>query len=538
MTANRQPIDPPDLSGYSFLGRLGAGGFAEVFLYEREFPRQEVAIKVLDRVVGSDAGHERFIAEANAMASVSSHPYIVTIFHADIAGSGHPYLVMEYYPGANYSVRAKSTRFSVAEVLRLGVQVSSAVETAHRSGILHRDIKPANILTSAYGRPGLTDFGISASRDSTASEAEGLSIPWSPPEALGGDGQSDERSDLYSLAATLYTVLEGRSPFERPGERNRSIDLIDRIEREPLPPFDRLDVPDSFYRLLAQAMAKDPATRPFSAAEFARALQTIEAEQRFDITPLELSDGGTAPVEAQAIDADAGSTRVKSPTVVQGQSRFTSTNDTVVRGELPARPVASAPAAPIRGVPFAIPEPDRLAPPSVASQSAAPKRPSSASYTPDPITPAVRAPGAEAVADPSWTRAVRRRRITIATAVALVLILLGVGALALTGSSGPPAPSITSWTLQNGAKTGTLVLDVSGVQSGDEYQITVGQSHGTTTWSAATSAAGGPCVQTGNVLTCKGIPIPPGQQDVNVVLVRNGVSSPTTTQAPSGGAGQ
>ncbi len=235
MSPTRTPIDPPHLDGYSFKKKLGSGGFADVFLYERSFPRQDVAIKVLDRQMPGTEGRDRFADEANAMASLSTHPFIVTIFHADVSPEAHPYLVMEYYPGANFAVRSRSERLSVAEVLRLGVQVASAVETAHRAGILHRDIKPANILTSAYGRPGLTDFGIAGSLEQGASTAEGLSIPWSPPEALDGLAATDGRSDIYSLAATLYSILDGRSPFERSDRSTSSIELIERIEQEPLP---------------------------------------------------------------------------------------------------------------------------------------------------------------------------------------------------------------------------------------------------------------------------------------------------------------
>ena len=235
MSPTRTPIDPPHLDGYSFKKKLGSGGFADVFLYERSFPRQDVAIKVLDRQMPGTEGRDRFADEANAMASLSTHPFIVTIFHADVSPEAHPYLVMEYYPGANFAVRSRSERLSVAQVLRLGVQVASAVETAHRAGILHRDIKPANILTSAYGRPGLTDFGIAGSLEQGTSTAEGLSIPWSPPEALDGLAATDGRSDIYSLAATLYSILDGRSPFER-SDRSTSQHRADRADRAGTPP--------------------------------------------------------------------------------------------------------------------------------------------------------------------------------------------------------------------------------------------------------------------------------------------------------------
>ena len=117
------------------------------------------------------------------MAMLSTHPAIVTIYQAGVARDGRPYLVMEYCPKPNLQVRYRREPFSVAESLRVGIQVAAAVETAHRAGVLHRDIKPANILVTEYNRPALTDFGI-ASTTSAAAESEGLSIPWSPPESL------------------------------------------------------------------------------------------------------------------------------------------------------------------------------------------------------------------------------------------------------------------------------------------------------------------------------------------------------------------
>lgn len=470
MSSPRRPIDPPQLAGYIYKSKLGAGGFADVFLYEREFPRQEVAIKVLDRLVGKDEGRNRFAAEANAMASLSTHPYIVTIFHADVSPQNHPYLVMEYYPGANYSVRSKSERFSVAQVLRLGVQVASAVETAHRAGILHRDIKPANILTSAYGRPGLTDFGIASSLEGGGEDTDGLSIPWSPPEALESGSPPDERSDIYSLAATLYTLLAGHSPFEQPGESNRSIDLIDHIERTSLPRFARTDVPSSLYRLLAQAMAKQPRSRPPSAAEFARSLQAIEVEQRYDLTPLEVEANVATPTETQAIDADAGSTRLKGPTVVESQARFSAPTDTVARSAVQRASETSRSAAPIRGVPFAVPK--VATPPPVAAtsvelgRSEPAKKAAAASYHQEqPVTrrPEYRGP----TYTPLLKRITRATWIGIAvtlliiTGVALVLVLAGSSAkhpLPKRSSAAPQMVTPISMTNVAGEFAGNVIV--------------------------------------------------------------------------------
>ena len=163
MSGPQRGTSPPQLDNFDFRSLLGSGGYADVYLYEQQRPRREVAVKVLLAEGLTEAGRRQFAAEADLMAALSAHPAIVTIYGADISADGRPYLVMEYYPGSNLRARSRTERMPVAEVLRIGVQVCSAVETAHRAGIVHRDIKPANILTSRYNKPGLTDFGISAS---------------------------------------------------------------------------------------------------------------------------------------------------------------------------------------------------------------------------------------------------------------------------------------------------------------------------------------------------------------------------------------
>jgi len=280
-------------------------------------PNRRVAVKVLDvDALPPGTAQSDFTAEANLMASVSAHPYIVQVFHADIAPDGRPYLVMEYYSGPNYYDRARSEQMSIAESLRVGVQLASAVEAAHRGGILHRDIKPANVLTSEYRRPGLTDFGIAAVQGPDTETAEGVSIPWSPPEALG-EMAADRRSDIYSLAATVYTLVAGRSPFEIPGGDNRHLALMGRIERNPLPSIGRPDAPTSLERVLANAMAKDPAHRSQTAADFGRQLQAVESEMHLAVTELELAD--EQRTARARVDDDDDSTRVKGVTEVRAQ---------------------------------------------------------------------------------------------------------------------------------------------------------------------------------------------------------------------------
>lgn len=309
-------LGPPELPGYAYVRPLGSGGFSDVYLYRQEMPRREVAVKVLLQHSVDAADRGRFYDEANLTASLASHPSIVTIHHADVAADGRPYLVMEYYPSENLRVRSLRERLRVETVVSYGIQIACAVETAHRAGILHRDIKPANILVNQYDIPGLADFGIAATIVEAAAEADedsGLSIPWSPPEVLRSARASNELSDVWSLGATLYTLLVGRSPFEVPGGRNTSSDLMRRIETEPPQPLGRPDVPASLERLILQTLAKSPAARPASALALAQALQGVEGEMGLPVTPLVVvQQYRSLPREVPDAD-DTAATRLRAP---------------------------------------------------------------------------------------------------------------------------------------------------------------------------------------------------------------------------------
>jgi len=297
VTSRREASQPPVIPGYTYVRLLGMGGFADVFLYRQQMPRRQVAVKVLLAASLDDAARARFRAEADIMASLSHHPSIVTVYQADVASDGRPYLVMEYCSRPGLAQRYRAERMSLAEVLRIGIRLASAVETAHRAGVLHRDIKPANVLVTDFGWPALTDFGIAATAGFGAGQMVGMSIPWSPPEMLADEPGGDVRSDVYSLAATIFSLLARRSPFEVADGSNSAADLISRIERGALGTTGRGDVPESLQHVLARAMARDPAQRYHSAIALARALQQVEAELMLPLTPLDLPD--EAPVPAQ-----------------------------------------------------------------------------------------------------------------------------------------------------------------------------------------------------------------------------------------------
>src|SRR5690554_4936327 len=261
--ARRVTAQPPVLPGYNYVRPLGSGGFADVYLYEQDMPRRVVAVKVLvDDAINPDV-LRTFNAETDTLARLSAHPSIVTIHHASISADGRPYFVMEYCPD-NMSARYKKEPLAVAEVLDAGVRVAAALETAHRSDVLHRDIKPSNILLTSMGSPALADFGIAAAiaeAEATPNVFEG-SIPWSSPEVHQGDVAGSVAAEVWSLGATLYTLLAGRAPFELPsGERIPREQHKRRIVGSKYVPTGRDDLGDRLAAALAQSLAKKPADR-------------------------------------------------------------------------------------------------------------------------------------------------------------------------------------------------------------------------------------------------------------------------------------
>jgi len=236
---------PPVISGFTYLERLGAGGYSTVYLFEQHMPRREVAVKVMNADV-EDKTASRFESEANLMARVSSHPAILSIYGAGVSADGHPFLVMEYCPPPQLGAILRQGPLNVAETLSTAIQIAGAVETAHRAGIVHRDIKPANILFTTYRRPVLSDFGISAmSGPEGTEELRGMSVPWAPPEQLVGMRSANPASDIYSLGATTFAMLTGRSPFETDGIPD-VYELSRRIVKDPLPPLGRQAAGGSF----------------------------------------------------------------------------------------------------------------------------------------------------------------------------------------------------------------------------------------------------------------------------------------------------
>ncbi|GIG57799.1 hypothetical protein Lfu02_21710 [Longispora fulva] len=272
----RRP-SPPQIPGYRYDRDLGGGGYATVYVYEQLSLNREVAIKV-PKDAGTDAAaRAQFIAEARTMARLGNHAHIIQVLEQSVSTDGQPYLVMPFCSGPNLAERASGPPIPVAEVLRIGITVSGAVQATHQVGIVHRDIKPANLLTDEFKKILLADFGVAGPvAESEDYEDFGVSVPWSPPEILAGEW-GGIRSDVYSLGATLWHLLVGRSPFEIPGGDNSQKALERRIHTGSAPATGRPDVPAALEALLARTMSRTPAARPASARVLESELARIES---------------------------------------------------------------------------------------------------------------------------------------------------------------------------------------------------------------------------------------------------------------------
>ncbi|MBL0748879.1 serine/threonine-protein kinase [Nocardioides baculatus] len=314
-------MSAPVIPGFAFIEHLGSGGFADVFLYEQQWPRQRVAVKVVRPDVPlTDREKYLFTAEANAMARLADHPYIVSVITAGVtAEGGRPFLVMRYCPPPDLGVRVRSNPMAPVDAVATGIKLASAIETAHRSGILHRDIKPSNVLVTTYHEPALTDFGIAGHMADVDGDSDvRISYPWSPPELLDGRSNGSVASDVYSLGATIWHLLVGRSPFSIPSGDNSTRALSARILHAAPPATQRPDVPPALDRLLQQCLAKRPEHRPASALELARALQRIESAAGWSRTAVAVEgDRPDASVAAPEVaEAPEDATAMKPVTVI------------------------------------------------------------------------------------------------------------------------------------------------------------------------------------------------------------------------------
>ena len=207
--------DVPVIEGYTELVQVAQGGFGIVYRGRREALDQDVAVKVLSLPNLSERDLDRFTRECRAAGNLSWHPHVVAVTDSGTTSTGQPYLAMEYLDNGSLADRLVADGpLPWADVVDIGIQVAGALGAAHAAGTLHRDLKPENVLVGHFGEAKLGDFGIAAVEGGarTATGHASYTVTHVAPEILRGQ-RPDERSDLYGLASTLFTLLTGRTPF-------------------------------------------------------------------------------------------------------------------------------------------------------------------------------------------------------------------------------------------------------------------------------------------------------------------------------------
>ena len=354
--------NPVSIEGYDVYERIGAGGFSIVYRARQQSMGREVAVKVLNFGFATEDEQKQFVRECHALGRLSHHPNIVTVFSDAMTADGRPCLVMELYD-QTYRERIKEmTQLPIGEVLSVGIRICGALQAAHDAGVLHRDLKPHNIFLSAYGEPALGDFGISTIDDERSQTGAGsLSIAYAAPEILE-DGRPTAVADVYSLAATLFQMTEGASPFASTDMKT----AVRKILTESPPPLRHPEAPHGLQRVLHRALSKDPSSRPQTAIEFAEALREVQAragQAHTAIPRISLSepplptlasptrtDPSPVPAdESRAVDAagttDASSRARPSATIDDGDSGTGAGSVTIARSQ-PASSKRSEPREP------------------------------------------------------------------------------------------------------------------------------------------------------------------------------------------------
>ncbi|MDA7928640.1 serine/threonine-protein kinase [Mariniblastus sp.] len=209
-------IDVVDLEArYTVEGTLGKGGMGEVLLATDTRLNRQVAIKrILGEAARSKTAVSRFLTEAQSVAALN-HQNVVQIYDYGRAKDG-PFLIMEYVKGSSLLDRIKDGPLPLEEAVKLTCQLCEGLSKAHAAGIVHRDIKPANVLLTEDNLPKLTDFGLAKDESAdTGMTMEGAvlgTLDFMPPEQRQCAAHTDARSDQWSLAATLYQMVTGKSP--------------------------------------------------------------------------------------------------------------------------------------------------------------------------------------------------------------------------------------------------------------------------------------------------------------------------------------
>jgi TolB-like protein/Tfp pilus assembly protein PilF/predicted Ser/Thr protein kinase len=271
------------LGHHRILEKIGAGGMGVVYRARDEQLDRDVALKVLPAgALADDDSRKRFRKEALAIAKLS-HPNIGVV-HEFGTQDGLDFLVMEYIPGTTLTGRLAGGSIPETEAVALAVQITSALEEAHREGVIHRDLKPGNVVVTPKGQAKVLDFGLakvlkqaddcSASETLSEVQAGAGTLPYMSPEQVRGEAV-DSRSDIFALGGLLYEMVTGHRAF-RGAPAARLIDAI--LHESPLPPRAmNARLSPELDHIILKCLEKDPENRYQSAKELSVDLRRLTA---------------------------------------------------------------------------------------------------------------------------------------------------------------------------------------------------------------------------------------------------------------------
>jgi serine/threonine-protein kinase len=266
---------------YTLERELGRGGMATVYLAHDLKHDRPVALKVVHPALAATLGPERFLREVQLTARLQ-HPHILPV-HDSGEAAGRLWYTMPFVEGESLRDRlAREKLLPLEDALQITRNVLAALAYAHGHGVIHRDIKPENILLEA-GEAVVADFGVAHALDAAGGERlteTGLALGtpvYMSPEQGAGERQVGPRSDIYSVGTVLYEMLAGEPPFTGPSAQAVIARRMAEAPREIR--VIRDTVPQSVERAVHRALARVPADRFATAAEFAAALapQTVSA---------------------------------------------------------------------------------------------------------------------------------------------------------------------------------------------------------------------------------------------------------------------
>ncbi|MGH2455345.1 MAG: protein kinase domain-containing protein, partial [Candidatus Limnocylindria bacterium] len=264
---------------YRLIAPLGEGGMATIWRAVDQQLDREVAVKILREQFGTDAGFAaRFRQEARSAGSLS-HPNIVPVYdYGTDVEVGTQYIVMQLVEGEDLStILRERGNLSTDDAVRVALGVASALEAAHRRGIVHRDVKPGNILITDDGDVKVTDFGIARAVSEASMTVTGTtlgSVHYFSPEQARGD-EVTGASDVYALGIVLFEMLTGRRPFE--GDSAAGV-ALKRLNEDPPRPETFRPVPSGLSAIVMRALERDAARRFPDAGSLAEALRSWQRD--------------------------------------------------------------------------------------------------------------------------------------------------------------------------------------------------------------------------------------------------------------------